>query len=91
MLLAKYGFRGSFVGIDVIDLLSGTLVDQTESVVIDTQTGHVFFDKMKYSPDGDILDEYEEFFSFEELISLCRKATSGMKLSEAARRKFFLN
>lgn len=90
ILLSKRGFRGEFEGIDIVDLLSGKIVDQTLSISRDPQTGYIVISKMNNQAD-DINEEYEEFIPFEELTTLCKKATAGMKLSKAARRKFFLN
>lgn len=91
LLLSKEGFRGSFEGIDIVDMLTGTLMDQVDHVFLDSLTGHVILNKMRIGPNDDIYEEYEEFVPFEELVSSCKKITEGMKLSDAARNKFFLN
>ena len=89
LLLFKGSYIGEFQGFDIVDLLSGKIVDQTSSVKIDHNTGNIVISKMKNR--GDNNETLEVFLPLEELISACKKATSGMKLSVAARRKFFLN
>jgi len=91
MLLSKEGFRGASTGIDVVDLMSGTIVEQVEGVMKTPQTGDIIFSRTREKEDGEYYEEFDKFVSFEELVTLCRQVTAGMSLSEAAKRKFFLN
>lgn len=93
LLTVREGERGAQYGVDVIDLVSGVIVCHIEPefyvkrAYYNAETEQFAFG----DDDGPFADTMIDFPTFDHLVSLCRKATQGMTLSDNVRRKFYLN
>ena len=93
MTIFRHGARGTQWGVDVINVVSGKVVKRLEP---DFYVGSISYNKeleqlLLENQDEPNSDCVIDFPSFDHLVSLCRKATDGMVLSNDARRKFYLN
>ena len=93
LLTIREGERGAQYGIDVIDLLSGVVVYHinpncyVKRIYYNAETEQFAFG----DEESQFTDTLIDFPTFDHLVSLCRKATQGMVLSDNVRRKFYLN
>ena len=93
MIVVRTGFRDAQYGTDIIDVVTGITVYHLSP---DFYVDCVYYNKESNliafgNEEGPQMDYVIDFPSFDHVVSLCRKATDGMVLSNDARRKFYLN
>ncbi|MBR5715950.1 MAG: TIR domain-containing protein [Bacteroidales bacterium] len=89
----REGERGAQFGIDIIDIASGIIVYHidpefyVERMYYNVEAEQIAFGDEE-GPDTDFIINFP---SFDHLVTLCRKATQGMVLSDNVRRMYDLN